>query len=238
VYSRDLAFIHDTAFSELSRRVAPEIIGILRKSGVTTGLVVEVGCGSGILARRLSRSGYDVVGFDISRAMIALARAHAPSARFRVADVATARIPACRAVIGIGEVVTYLPGGLAALRRFFSRVYDALDPEGVFIFDFMHTARGRTYPRRTVDRRGWSLAVRATYNRRTRVLTRDIMLTHRQRRSRETHRVRIYRQRDVVSALARIGFIVSTSRAIGQHRLLPGDTAVVARRPRAYNSGA
>jgi SAM-dependent methyltransferase len=231
VYSRDLAFVHDAAFSDLSRRAAPEIVRILRDSGLTSGRVVEVGCGSGVLARRLCAAGYDVVGFDVSPAMIKLARAQAPAARFRVANAAKTAVPACDAVVGIGEVVTYLPGGLAALRRFFGRVYDALAPGGVFIFDFMHTARGRTYPLRTVGTKQWSMAVRATYNRQTRVLTREIALTRRDQRSRETHRVRIYRRRDVVSALARIGFTVSTSRAIGRHRLLPGDTAVVAQRP-------
>ena len=235
MYSRGLAFVHDSAFGDFSRHVAPEILTILRSAGVRAGRVVEVGCGSGLLAKRLSAAGYEVRGVDVSPAMIALARRRAPRARFRVGDLKSLRLPSCAAVIGVGEVVTYVSGGLPVLRRFFQRVYDALPPGGLLVFDFIHSARQRTNPSRTIATNDWRMTVRADYNQRTRILTRRIELVGRIDsrivRSRETHTVRIYPVREVVATLRRIGFRVSTSRTIGGYQLLPGDTAVVARRP-------
>lgn len=234
MYSRDLAFVHDAAFGEFSRRVAPEILRILRDAGFTEGRVVEVGCGSGVLAQRLGSAGFGVYGFDVSASMIARARSRAPKATLRVAELTTAAIPPCVDVVSVGEVVTYAPGGLPALRRFFRRTYDALAPGGIFVFDFMHSARGRTYSTRTLAGRGWTMAVRADYNPRSRLLTRR-MATVRQVQSRiyhsrETHTVRIYDRHEIVTALRQIGFRVKTSRSFGRYRLLVGDTAVVARR--------
>jgi SAM-dependent methyltransferase len=235
LYARDLAFVHDSAFGDFSRRVGPGILAILRSASVRSGRIVELGCGSGLLAKHLSVAGYEVLGFDVSPAMIMLARRRAPRARFRVADLQSLRLPSCDAVICVGEVVTYVPGGLRVLRPFFRRVYEALPPGGLLVFDFMHSARRRTYPVRTIDTKDWKMAVRADYNQRTRILKRRIELVRqigsRVARSRETHTVRIYPAREIVSTLQRIGFRVSTSRAIGRYRLLPGDTAVVARRP-------
>src|SRR5213075_2913124 len=74
LYSTDLAFVHDAAFGEFNRRVAPEIVKILRGAGIRAGRVVDAGCGSGILAQRLIAAGYDVAASDVSPAMIRLAR--------------------------------------------------------------------------------------------------------------------------------------------------------------------
>src|SRR5437764_12214022 len=89
VYSTDLAYIHDAGFSDFAERAAPELVNILARHGIRRGLVVDVGCGSGVLANGLIEAGYDVVGVDASPAMIRLARAGAPRATFRSASVAT-----------------------------------------------------------------------------------------------------------------------------------------------------
>lgn len=234
MYSRDLAFVHDAAFSDFSLRVAPAIVRILRKNRILRGRIVEVGCGSGVLARALLAAGYELVGYDVSRDMIRLARLNAPGATFRVASLTAARVPRCDAVVCIGEVVTYVKGGLSALSRFFTRVHDALPPGGVFIFDFLHTARGRTYRTKTIGGKRWSLAVRADYNRRTRTLTRRMAMVRqvdsRSRHTRETHTVRVYDRSEIAAALARAGFTFTIDRMIGRVPLIAGDSAVVARR--------
>lgn len=234
MYSRHLAFIHDNAYTDFSRRVADEIVMVLRDAGVGSGLIVEAGCGSGVLAARLLASGYDVFGFDVSPAMVALARANAPGATVRVADLKTAAIPRCAAVVCLGEVVTYVAGGLPTLRRFFRRVHDALPPGGLLVFDFMHSARGRTFLPKSVSGPDWRMVVRADFDARTRTLTRRMAIVRRLKsttvRSRETHRVHVYDRPTMAATLKRIGFGVHMSRSIGKYRLLRGDTAVVARR--------
>ena len=224
MYFDDLAAVHDAGFGGLARSAAPEIVRLLRARGIRAGLVVDVGCGSGIAARHFVQRGYDVVGIDASRAMIRLARARAPHARFRVASI--------DAVTAIGEVVTYVGGGLPALARFFRRARAALRPGGVLVFDFMESAAKRTYAAKSFAGPGWALASQATLDAARRVLTRRMAIVRtvagRVRCARETHRVRIYRRQEIAHALARAGFRARMSRSYGRRRLLPGDVVVVA----------
>lgn len=232
MYFEDLAVVHDAGFGDLARRAAPEIVRLLRARGIRSGRVVDVGCGSGIAARHFLERGYDVVGIDASNAMIRLARRRAPRARFRVASIDRAVLPPCDAVTAIGEVVTYVGGGLPAITRFFRRARAALRPGGLLVFDFMESAAKRTYAAKSFEGPGWALASRATLDAAGRVLTRRIAIVRtiagRVRRARETHRVRIYRRTEIADALARAGFRARMSRSYGRYRLPSGDVVVIA----------
>jgi SAM-dependent methyltransferase len=234
MYARDLAHIHDVGFGEFARAVAPEIARILRRAGLAKGRIVEFGCGSGTLARHLRGLGYSVSGFDVSPAMIRLARRHAPGVRFKVAALDSTLLPPCDALVGVGEVVTYVPGGIRALSRFFTKAHAALRPGGLLIFDFIESARRRTYAPKAIAGSGWTMRVSATFDAGRRVLTRrmSIMRTTKQgpRYSRETHLVRVYDRQTIRRSLERCGFVVHMSRSYGRHRLLPGDVAVTAQR--------
>jgi len=234
VYGSDLAHVHEDAFARFAERAAPELVRLLGRHGIPSGRIVEFGCGGGCVARRLTHAGYDVRGFDVSPSMIRLARVKAPRARFAVASLADTRIPSCDALLAIGEVVTYVAGGLPALGRFFRRAHEAIRPDGLLIFDFIASVRGRTYPTRTFAGTSWTMAVRADVDRRRRLLTRDIVVVRtvngRSRSSRETHRVRIYEPRTIVAAVERAGFVVQMPRSYGRAALPRGDLAVVARR--------
>ena len=181
MYSTDLAYIHDAAFRGLTEGAASAIIRLLRDHGIRSGRIVEAGCGSGILARRLVDAGYDVIGFDASPAMIRLARANVRGARrgaearsgkatFRVASLERVRVPRCAAVIAIGEVITYA----RSLRPFFRRVSTAVRTGGLFIFDFIESADRRTYPRRSRAGADWAIVSQANVNRAGTILTRRI----------------------------------------------------------------
>jgi SAM-dependent methyltransferase len=234
LYSDDLAYVHDAGFGDLARRSAPEIVRLLRARGIRRGHLVEIGCGSGIAAQRFLTSGYEVTGIDASAAMIRLARENAPGARFRVATVERARLPPCAGVIAVGEIVSYVPGGVPAMRRLFRRVHEALQPGGLFVFDFIESAAGRTFPAKTFAGAGWALAVRATYDASRRLLSRRIVVVRtvgrRVRHATETHCVRVYDRTDLRNALAHAGFSVRMSRSYGACRLMAGDVAVIATR--------
>ena len=257
MYSTDLAYIHDAAFRGLTEGAASAIIRLLRDHGIRSGRIVEAGCGSGILARRLVDAGYDVIGFDASPAMIRLARANVRGARrgaearsgkatFRVASLERVRVPRCAAVIAIGEVITYA----RSLRPFFRRVSTAVRTGGLFIFDFIESADRRTYPRRSRAGADWAIVSQANVNRVGTILTRRITTfrkiggtpnperrtrnqeprTTGYRRSHEVHRVRIYRRDELARMLTDAGFRFTMRRSYGSYRLLPGDVAVVAER--------
>ena len=73
-YGEDLAYIHDVGFGHFAKTATPGLLEMLRQTGGSRGLVVDLGCGSGVWARALCDAGYDVLGVDQSPAMIAIAR--------------------------------------------------------------------------------------------------------------------------------------------------------------------
>jgi 2-polyprenyl-3-methyl-5-hydroxy-6-metoxy-1,4-benzoquinol methylase len=92
-YNEDLAYIHDVGYGGFAEGAAPGVLRILREAGIGDGLVVDLGCGSGIWARHLTDAGYEVVGVDISPAMIRLARKRAPTALTSVGPPSMRSVP-------------------------------------------------------------------------------------------------------------------------------------------------
>src|SRR5262249_47428044 len=118
---------------------------LLRQRGVLEGLVVDLGCGTGLWAYELVQAGYTVLGIDFSAAMLAIARQRVPEARFRRGSFVDAAIPPCAAVTAIGECFNYLfdpANQQETLLECFGRVYQALRPGGVFVFDIAEPGRG------------------------------------------------------------------------------------------------
>ena len=105
-------------------------------------------------AKGLAGAGHRVPGIDVSEAMVGVSRGRVPEARFRVASLFEADIPPCKAVTVIGEGLNHLfdPANEddRALIRLFGRVYDALTPGGVFVFDVAEPGQvTRATPTRT-----------------------------------------------------------------------------------------
>lgn len=238
MYRSDLAYIHHVAFGDLAEHAAPELVRILREHGIRSGararrppLIVELGCGSGILARHLVAAGCRVLGIDSSPDMIRLARAHAPGARFRVASAVVTPIPRCDAVIAIGEVISYFKTW-TTVDRLFRRVHAALAPGGLFIFDFIESGERRTFAPKGRAGDDWAIVARADLSPDGRALVRRMTMFRKAgreyRQSHEVHRVRIYPRAQVAAALAKAGFDARMRRSYGRYRLLPGDVAVLA----------
>jgi SAM-dependent methyltransferase len=229
-YQTDLAYIHDVGFGDFALQSAPGLLSLLRQNGVDRGLVVDLGCGSGIWARQLGFAGYDVVGIDASPAMIRLARAKAPRAKLITASLADVPLPPCDAVTSIGECLSYAfarDKSGAALQRFFRRVHRALRPGGVFIFDMAGTGlRGHW----TGD--DWAVLVEVSKDPERDLLTRHITtfrrVGRRYRRSEETHLVHLYGIEPIREALARAGFVTKPLRGFGQVRFRAGHFGLLA----------
>ncbi len=47
---------------DFAKTAASGVLGMLRDKGIAAGLVVDLGCGTGIWARELIRAGYSVLG--------------------------------------------------------------------------------------------------------------------------------------------------------------------------------
>ena len=214
-YESDLAYIHDAGFGEFSRSAAPGLLRLLAKSGVHNGLVVDLGCGSGIWARALTDAGYDVLGIDLSPAMLKLARKKAPEAKLLHSSYLDASLPPCAAVTSIGECLGYRfdeNNRFPALRRLFNRVHDALRPGGIFVFDLAAPGRGSGPSQRNFQGADWAMLVAYDEAKRQRILTRRITIFRKigstYRRGDEIHRLDLYNPSDVVAALRQVGFKV------------------------------
>lgn len=224
-YRDDLAYIHHAGFSEFARSAAPGVMALLPK-----GLIVEVGCGSGVLARTLTDAGFDVFGIDASAAMIELARANAPDARFEVATFGDAELPSCAAIVAMGEVLNY--GTLDDVKRFVRNAANALPANGLLLFD---VAERGSYPPHDELRIGgddWSvITIKDSDGER---VTRRV-LTFRQvdgvtRRDEEVHVLELYSRDELVATLRAHGFRVRTRRSYGSRRLPRGHVLFIAER--------
>jgi SAM-dependent methyltransferase len=239
-YGDDLAYIHDTGFGDLARNAAPILVEALRRRGIGDGLVVDLGCGSGLLARGLSESGFDVLGIDISAPMIALARERVPKGRFVVGSLLRAELPSCVAVAAVGEGFNYLfdrANTKHGLSRLFRRIYEALNPKGLLLFDVAEPGRvPGGGPRRTyVEGEDWVALVTAEEDRRRGLLTRRITSFRRvgelYRRDLETHRLRLLRRSELASELRGLGFRVRFLSGYGPSQFAPGHVGFLAGRP-------
>ena len=239
-YGEDLAYIHDVGHADFALDSAPGIKGILERSGVREGLIVDLGCGTGLLARNLIDAGYDVFGIDISEAMIEIARKRAPEAEFRVGSLFEIGIPPCEAVTAISEVLNYLfdpENEDLGLSRVFRRIYDSLAAGGVFVFDVLGPGQVQPGTRAKGFSVGddWAVlsereedAGRGTMERRI-VSFRKVGEYY--RRIDEVHRVRLYDPSKLVAELESAGFLVRTMRAYGDLPLEEGHTAFAAQKP-------
>jgi SAM-dependent methyltransferase len=204
------------------------------------GLVVDLGCGSGILAEQMAAAGYDVLGIDISAAMLALARERVPAGLFRRESLLKAELPACVAVAAVGEGFNYLfdDGNTErSLSRLLRRGFDALEPGGALIFDITEPGRvpGPGPYRNFTEGADWAVLVTAAEDPECRLLTRRIT-SFRQvgelyRRDHEVHRQRLIPRAEMLAQLRCIGFRVRVLRGYGPLAFRRGHVGFLARKP-------
>ncbi len=240
-YKEDLAFIHDDGFRDFALKSAPGILKILAENKIYDGLVVDLGCGSGLWAQELTKAHYHVLGVDISESMINIARTRVPNAEFRIDSLFKTDIPPCNAVTSISECLSYLfdpDNDRQTLVQLFHRIYNALTPGGVFIFDIAQKgqiAQGTT-TRGFTEGEGWVVLVEKEEDQEQITLTRRIISFRKMgeyyKRSDEVHHVRLYEATAIASELSRVGFQVEITRSYGQYVLSTGHLAFIARKPR------
>jgi SAM-dependent methyltransferase len=237
LYQSDLAYVHATAFEDLARGAAAEIVARLRASKARVRTVMDVGCGAGPLTKILLEAGFDVTGVDTSAELLELAQAKVPKARFVHASVYETEIRNCDAVVAIGEPLTYHSDAADAdklINNFFQRVAEALPADGVLIFDLIGLGEpslaGRTW--RSGD--DWAVLVETLEDQAEKRLVRTVEVFRRvgqgYRRSREVHKVRLFDVSKLCDQLSSLGFATETSQSYGAERLPPRRHAVFATR--------
>ena len=112
----------------------------LAEYGIKSGIVLDLGCGTGTLTEKLSAAGYDMIGVDNSPEMLeaALAKKDASGADilYLCQDMRSFELyGTVRAVICVCDSLNYILNE-EELAQVFKTVRLYLEPDGVFLFDF------------------------------------------------------------------------------------------------------
>jgi SAM-dependent methyltransferase len=153
-YRTDLARVHHEGFGFHADAVAPGVLRVLEPVLERGGLVLEIGCGSGLLTRYLVEAGHRVLATDASPAMLEIARDYAPGVealdQLRLPDDPA---PAADAIVSVGHPLSYLDDE-EQVRVSLTAIGRALLPGGVLAFDICDFEWGEA--RRDQAPRVWS----------------------------------------------------------------------------------
>lgn len=219
----DYAAYYDLLYPEEKfEEEAAFVDSLLRKHGGKPRSILDLGCGTGRHAFRLSRLGYAVTGVDRSAEMLRQARkrnAGQPDVEFVQSDIAELELPGTfDAVVSLFHVMSYMTEP-QALERALAAARRRLEPGGRLLFDYWHAPcleiEGvQTRVRRlTVDGRGILRIVEPRTLPDNRVDVDITMLVIDKGASRlvheiqETHAMRAWNISEIDAALARTGFV-------------------------------
>jgi SAM-dependent methyltransferase len=237
-YRRDLALVHHRGFGFHADGCAPALIELLEPVRARDGLVLEIGCGSGLLTRHLVDAGFRVLATDASPAMLELARETAPDAydiaRLRLPDDP---VPEADAVVGVGHPLNYLPTR-DAVERAMVALARALRPGGVIATDLEdHEWGERRVDQADQARLGDDWAIISRYS----VPDRDHFVREMTtfvrgdrgtwRRDDERHDNVLLDVSTVPALVAREGVDATMQRSLGAYELPVGLFALVGRKP-------
>jgi len=117
---------------------ADKIDHILKDNNIMDGLVLDLGCGTGILTELLAKKGYDMIGVDSSEDMLAEAMAKKPldfDILYLNQDFTEFELyGTVRAVVSTCDSLNYLTEPEDLLTTF-RLINNYLEPDGIFLFD-------------------------------------------------------------------------------------------------------
>ena len=195
---------------------AAYVRGILTEYGIGSGLVLDLGCGTGSLTESLARAGYDMIGVDSSEDMLEIAMDKRGRSGldilYLLQDMREFELyGTVRAVVSICDSMNYILD-YADLVQVFRLVNNYLDPGGIFIFDLNTEYKyealmgSRTFAE---DREDGSFIWYNEYSPEDHINEYDLTLFVREgklfRRFQETHYQRAYSPAEVRRAAAEAG---------------------------------
>jgi len=137
----DFATVYDTFMDDTPYTEWCEFIhGLLKKYKIETGIIADLGCGTGTLTQKLAQKGYDMIGIDYSQEMLNIAmekKAKDPNnILYLHQDMRELELfGTVAAMISVCDSINYLLEE-EDLTETFRKVNNYLDPQGLFLFDF------------------------------------------------------------------------------------------------------
>ena len=155
------AYVYDTfmdnvPYGEWARHIREKLC----EHGVTDGIVLDLGCGTGTMTERLAGYGYDMIGVDNSEEMLELAMEKKTESGYDILyllqDMRGFELyGTVRAVVSVCDSVNYITEP-DELEEVFRLVNNYLDPKGIFLFDFntVHKYRDVSFDSTIAEDRG------------------------------------------------------------------------------------
>jgi len=236
-YRRDLALVHHRGFGLHARACAPGILALLEPVRSREGIVLELGCGSGLLTRELTAAGHRVIATDASPAMLELARGYAPAAGdIRRLVLPGDPLPPADAVVSVGHVLSYLPDE-PAIGQALTAIARALRPGGLFAIDICDLEYGqarRGAPNAGLVNDDWAIITRFSLPEPSRFIRQITTFVPGAggswRRDDERHHNALIDTARVPALLAAEGIHVQVASAFGTEQLPAGLRVLIGRR--------
>lgn len=116
------------------------LIGLLKEYGVANGLVLDLGCGTGVMTELLAEAGYDMIGIDLSEEMLEIAMEKREQSGHDILylcqDMREFELyGTVRAIVSVCDSMNYVLEEDEILDMLTSAARNYLDYGGLFIFD-------------------------------------------------------------------------------------------------------
>lgn len=243
LYRRNLAVVHHKGFGFHAAACAPGILDILAPVRARQGLVLELGCGTGLLTKELLAAGHQVIATDASPGMLEVARDFlgeampTPAADLRLLALPDDPLPPADAIVAIGHPLNYLPAA-ESIDRALVVIAEALRPGGVLALDLCDLEWGvarRASPNYSDVGEDWAIITRFATPR-PEVFVRDITIFVANpdgswRRDDEHHENVLIDTSQIPALLRGHGVEAEVRSSFGTQTLPPGLRAIVGHRP-------
>lgn len=201
---------------------AQYLTGILKENGITDGLLLDLGCGTGTLTELLADSGYDMIGIDGSETMLEAALEKKIESGHDILylqqDMRSFELyGTVRGIICVCDCLNYLLEE-EELLQVFRLANNYLDPGGLFLFDMSTADKYRKIGDKTIAESTDDAALiwENSWFEEDQINEYELTLfvrgeDGRYDMSRETHVQRAYRKETILSLLEKAGLRVVSS---------------------------
>lgn len=135
------ASVYDTFMDNIPyEEWAEYLVDLLKEYGISDGLVLDLGCGTGNMTELLASAGYDMIGVDNAEEMLEIAMEKREKSGhdilYLLQDMREFELyGTVKAIVSICDSINYITEE-EDLLEVFRLANNYLDPKGIFIFDF------------------------------------------------------------------------------------------------------